>query len=294
MKRIIAILVSTVVLMSFVGCNMFKSNVNERKNIFGVFKEGQINTNEVHLLLYFPDGGGRYLIPEERLANIDKYIEETIAKEVLKGPIKSNPAWSFKGVKVLSVSGKDNVLSLNLSKEFKSALLSNNAMSRIQIYSIVNSLTELPGLNEVLFLCEGAKLSKINNIDFSVPLRRDRSFFNRDKHLLPNEVLKREMTLEKNGHWLNSYLLLSDADGNNYRKYYEAYLEEMKEVKDKGFLDTDFIVGSYKLDASGKKASVEVDFISKSVDNKNTIVNKVYFNTVKIEGVWMVDWLTKQ
>jgi hypothetical protein len=293
MKRTITILINIIVVITFCSCNMLKSNPNVKKNIFGVFKAEEINNNRVHLLLYFPDGNGKYLIPEDRLVGVDKYIEETIAKEVMKGPNSGNSKWQFSLVKVLSVSGKNNILTLNLSKNFKNILLSRN-INAIEIYSIVNSLTELPGLNGVLFVCEGAKLSKIKGIDFSVPIGRDRRFFNRDKHLLPNEVLKRQMTLEKNGHWLNSYLLMSDEEGNNYRKYHEAYYEEMEEMKEKGFLDTDFIIGKYKVDASGKKARVEASFISKSVDKKSTIVNKVYFNTVKIEGAWMVDWLTKQ
>lgn len=295
MKRIISILISIILIITFMGCNKEQSNNNEKKNIFGVFKEEGNNKDKIHLILYFPEAGGKYLIPEERLVSIDKYIEETIAKEVLKGPINNKKLSSqFMGVKVLSVSGKNNILTLNLSKDFRRILLLNKNVNEIGIYSIVNSLTELPGLKKVLFTCEGVGLTKIQGIDFSKPLKRERRFFNRAKGLLPNEVLKKEMTFEKNGEWMKSYLLMSDDENNSNRKYYEQYFQEMKEVKDKGFLEADFKVGNYKTDVSGNKAKVEVIFRTKNVDKKSETVNKVYFNTVKINDVWMVDWLTGQ
>lgn len=291
MKRIVSFFIILMLLVVSIGCAKLQKN----KSIFGVFKESQMSNEKVHLLLYFPDKPYKHLIAEERLASIDKYIEQTIAEEIMKGPVKDNSVpWVFRNIKVISVSGKNNVLTLNLSQDFIKALSLNINQNQIVIYSIVNSLTELPGVKLVLFKCEGNKLSKIGNIDFNKPFGRDRGFFNRDNKMKPSEVLKKEMTYEQRGKWLDSYLLMSDDESNPHRKYYEAYIQDMEEVKDKGFLNTDFTVGNYKIDASGNKAKVEVDFISYSVDKKNKTVNKVYFNTVKINDAWMVDWLTQQ
>lgn len=293
MKRVLSIFFIIIIAITLSGCQKSVNNEVNQKNIYGVFKEGKASTLKVHLLLYFPDKNHKYLVPEERLAQIDKYIESTIAEEIMKGANTGLAPWPLKGVKVLSVSGKGNILTLNLSSNFIKAI-SANIYRDILVYSIVNSLTELPGVKGVLFQSEGSSIGKIGDIDFSKPLKRDRSYFNRDKAMKPNEVLRREMNFEKNGKWLNAYVMMSDDENNPNRKYYEAYIQEMQEMKDKGFLDTDFNVGNYTIDPSGKKASVEVSFGSNNVDKNNSNVNKTHFNTVKVDGAWMVDWLTKQ
>jgi hypothetical protein len=69
---------------------------------------------------------------------------------------------------------------------------------------------------------------------------------------------------------------------------------EMEEVKQLGFTNQKFIVGEYTLDSTGAKARVRVDFYTLNPDGSKKIINTAYFNTVKIEGIWMVDWSTAQ
>ena len=158
----------------------------------------------------------------------------------------------------------------------------------------MNSLTELPGIKKVLIKSNGSLINIIAGIDFSKPFDRNRKLLNRDSKLKPNEVLQRQMNFEKMGKWLNSYLLMSDDENNKNRKYYDAYFQEMSEIKYNGFLNAEFWVGNYKLDTTGKKAIVEVNFGSNKVGEVSDQVKLTHFNTVKIEGVWMVDWLTQQ
>lgn len=295
MKRIISFFILLAfIVMQLSGCKSFEK-VDNLSKAMGVSKDLKNQSMKIHILLYFPDNKHKYLIPEERLVSIDESIEKTILEEVLKGSLhnKLNP-WLSKNTRIIGLTGKDNILTVNCSKEFINSFTINWASNVYIIYSIVNSLTELPGVKKIVFKLEGRSIRTIGGIDFSKPFERNRGLFNRDSKLRPNEVLQKEMSFEKLGRWFEAYLLMSDDSNDKSRKYYDAYLREMDEMKDNGFLNTDFYVGDYKLDTTGKKASVEVYFNSKSPGVNLNKDNLVHFNVVKIEDIWMVDWLTGQ
>ena len=54
---------------------------------------------------------------------------------------------------ILSVTAKDRVCYVDLSEEFLTPM--NNVTSQTVLYSIVNSLTELPGISKVQILING-------------------------------------------------------------------------------------------------------------------------------------------
>lgn len=292
MKRIIPFFIIVSLISCLMGCEGTQiSNANAAK----ILKTTGISDGKVHLLLYFPDETGRWLIPEDRLTTIDKFIEKTIAEEIIKGPLKSHGIPNIlKKVRVISVTGEKDTLILNMSKEFVKSISDEKKYARIVLYSLVNSLTELPGVKKVKFKCEGEVLKVINNIDFSNSFTRDRNVIKRDKSIAPDKVLQKEMTYEKNGEWLNSYLLMSDDENNMNRKYFQAYYEEMQDSKESGFLNVNFMVDGYKLENSGKRARVKVAFYREDDNKKKVPTSVVYFNCVNIEGAWMVDWTHAQ
>lgn len=292
MKRIISFLIMSLLIFSLAGCKPAQKNNKMIKNTFGVLKSA---SQSVHLILYFPDKNGNFLSAEGRVAEIHKSIEQTIAEEVIKGPAAVGHRPSVdKGIRVISVGGDKDILALNLSKGFLKSLSEGRKKAEEAVYSIVNSITELPGIRGVLFKVEGKTPSKTYDLDFNKPFERNRKLLNRKRGLTPAEVLKKEMTLEKLGKWLESYQMMSDDGNDKNRKYYEAYLSEMEEMKEKGFLDVDFKVGGYMVDKTGKKARVMVTFYKKDQDGKLESINTAYFNCVNIDGVWMVDWITTQ
>jgi hypothetical protein len=295
MKRFISFSIILILFIAILACGKTQNKVSSLNRVFDISQNQHEQINKVHLLLYFPDNKSNYLIPEDRLVIINESIEKTIVEELIRGSSNRNiNQWLLKNIKVIDLSGKANVLTVNFSRGFIKSFSYSKTSNLAIVYSIVNSLTELPGVKKVLFKSEGIPIGIVSGIEFDKPFERNRKLFSRDNKLKPNEVLQREMNYEKAGKWLNSYLLMSDDENNKSRKYYDAYIQEMLEMQYNGFLNTNFWVGSYKLDATGGKASVEVNFNSNKAGEKTDQVKVAHFNTVKIENVWMVDWLTEQ
>lgn len=272
MKRF-AIILFTLLFLS--GCFL--------KSEKGIIKK---ETKNVRLILYFPTEDYKHLLAEERTAILKNPSERTVVEEILSG--------SEKGIKplkarLLSIAKEKGIVTLNFSGEFI------NDIKRINIYSIVNSLTEIPGVKGVFFKIDGKPIVGLyNGVDFKNPLKKDRSYFFREKGLSPSEVLKRQMDFEARGMWLEAYLLMSDDENNSDKKYYNEYVIEMEEVKALGFLNIDYEVGKFTIDSSGKSAAVNVDFYTRDSNGERVLQNSAKFKLVMIDGIWMVDWLTCQ
>lgn len=260
----------------------------------GIKNETRVTTEEmqnknVRVIVYFPYKDLSKLISEERTVPFKNSIEETVVNTLVSGSEKGNVPSIPKGTRVISLSRKNKNVTLNLSKEF---LKNINTGS---IYSIANSLTEIPGIKGVILKVEGKPINMtIGGINLKNPIKRNRKLLARNPNLNPKEVLKNQMDLEAKGRWFEAYLLMSDDQNNPDRKYYNEYAAEMDEIKMLGFLNPDFEVGDYTVDRTGLKASVNVSFYTRDSSGKRVLANIARFNTVKIEEVWRVDWLTSQ
>lgn len=279
MKRTAFILLTLFFFIS--GCRGFR---NEK----GVATEEMQNKN-VRVIVYFPDKEFSKLVPEERTVPFKNTVEETVVNTLISGSIKGSMQSIPKGTRIISLSRNNGNITLNLSKEFLKSLNS------VSIYSIVDSLTEIPGIKGVILKSEGKPINmKMDGINLKNPIKRNRKLLARNPNLNPREVLKKQMGLEAEGKWFEAYLLMSDDENNPDRKYYNEYAAEMDEIRTLGFLNTDFEVGDYTVDRAGSKASVKVNFYTRDSLGKRVLANSVRFNTVKIDGVWLVDWLTSQ
>lgn len=111
--------------------------------------------------LYFANVAGDALLEVHRnvVYNGNISTEQQVVEELIKGPMRDdqiekeayptiNPA-----VKILSVTLKDRVCYVNLSKDFLTSTYQIN--SQVALYSIVNSLVELSGVNKVQISIEG-------------------------------------------------------------------------------------------------------------------------------------------
>lgn len=114
---------------------------------------------QARISLYFANEDGTGLVKESRdvvySTNISK--ERLVLDELLKGPNKEGNLATISGErKVISVTTKDGVCYVNLSeKPIDSVSLFSNISEELTLYSIVNSLCELPGINKVSISIEG-------------------------------------------------------------------------------------------------------------------------------------------
>jgi len=134
---------------------------------------------QVTLTLYFGDTNAEYLSQEVR--TVDKGAEPyeaVLVEELIKGPqaqglVKTIPPEA----KLIDVRVVDGTAFVNFSREFQTKHWGGSAGELLTIYSVVNTLTEEPGIEQVQFLIEGDKLESLaGHMDIQEPLRRDDSF----------------------------------------------------------------------------------------------------------------------
>lgn len=131
--------------------------------------------------LYFSDNEAMYLVGEEReiIVSEKDSVEELVVKELLKGPV-SEHLWDTipDGTRLISVSTKDGICTVDFSSEFVDNSPGGTTSERMAIYSVVNTLTELEGVQKVQFLIEGKKREIYTHAIFNEPFSRDESILN--------------------------------------------------------------------------------------------------------------------
>ncbi len=117
----------------------------------------EINTYTMTTLqLYFANEKGDRLVGErvEVHYSSNMSVEKLVVEQLIKGPIteKAYPAIPPE-TKIVSVSTKDGICYVNLDKGFLGQ--GYDVLEMVPVYSIVNSLTELPGISKVQILING-------------------------------------------------------------------------------------------------------------------------------------------
>lgn len=130
------------------------------------------------LILYFPDNQAEYLVEEARtVALIDNSVEKTVVTELVKGTQNKDLMSTIPAeTKVISVETKDGICFVNLSSEFITKHSQGSTAEVFTVYSIVNSLTELPGVNRVQFLIEGKKAEVLKHMLLDSPFTRSEEY----------------------------------------------------------------------------------------------------------------------
>lgn len=98
--------------------------------------------------------------------------EKIVLRQLISGPIEKGmqPVLSEKA-EVRTVSVRDNVCTVDLSKEFLNKL--PEVSEEVVVYSIVNTLAELPGIYQVQFLVEGKQEKLYEKIDLTQVFERN-------------------------------------------------------------------------------------------------------------------------
>lgn len=119
----------------------------------------EINAYELaRVKLYFANSDGTRLIASyrEKRYSTNTPMERFVVEELIAGPSEKveglyptvNP-----GTRIISIMTKDNTCYVNLDGSFLTVV--NNVPTEVSIYSIVNSLIELSGINKVQILING-------------------------------------------------------------------------------------------------------------------------------------------
>jgi len=123
----------------------------------------EINSYEmVRLTLYFADGDGELLKKASRTVEYNSNIsmEKLVVEQLIAGPAGEdlyatiNPETS-----VINVTLKDGICYVNLDSHFLTVV--SGVKPEIAIYSIVNSLAELPNVNKVQISVEGVENAQL-------------------------------------------------------------------------------------------------------------------------------------
>jgi len=113
---------------------------------------------KTELVLYFANEAGDKLVEEKRevMRNTNTSVEKLIVEQLIEGPKQAGRFATIpKDVKLLNVSVSESVCSINLDSTFLSNTL--EVQDYIPIYSIVNSLSELPTVSRVQIRINGSQ-----------------------------------------------------------------------------------------------------------------------------------------
>lgn len=156
---------------------------------------------EKQLTLYYADSANSFLEKERHLLTIgqDKQLAEYVIDELIRGPQNDNLRETLpKGTKLLSVEVKKNLCIVDLSKEFWLNKPVTASGERTAVYSIVNSITELTGIEAVQILVEGEKIDKYYLMSLNEPLLRDEDIVWQKNPDLSESVFTLYMAVNRN------------------------------------------------------------------------------------------------
>ncbi len=132
----------------------------------------------VNQKLYLPSADNRYLIA--KIITYQRYNNENAAEKVismlLEGDEESGSSLEFPANTILySVIEENGIVYLDFSEEFND-FGTDPERAKIMIYSLVDSLTELPGINGVRFLINGYSAGTYAGINLDETVTHDLSY----------------------------------------------------------------------------------------------------------------------
>jgi len=131
---------------------------------------------ELDINIYFSDAQGEFLIGEKRHVEGNDIVI-AVANELIKGPTLPNIYGTIPdGTIVRNGEVVSGIANINFSRELVVNHVEGAAAETMTVYSIVNTLTGIPGVNAVQIFVEGVKIKSIDgHIDISMPLMRNES-----------------------------------------------------------------------------------------------------------------------
>ncbi len=136
----------------------------------------------ISLKLYFIDKTSNKLVLEQRsniYANPNITREYYIVDELIKGTTTEGSYSAIpKGTKLINVETDNSICYVNLSSDFVSKQPNDEAMNRLSVYQLVNSLTLLDNVDAVQIFIDSKKVEGFKNgVDLSESLQAN-DFYN--------------------------------------------------------------------------------------------------------------------
>jgi germination protein M len=141
---------------------------------------------EEEITLYFPDSAMKALAAEKRQLTVasTKPLEQYVIEELFKGTQAAaggtdgneNKQLMPEGTRLNSVKTEKGLCVVDFSEEFYKNRPLTSAEERLLLYSIVNSLTQLEGIDRVQITVGGEILPLYTYIDIGKPLTRAEEF----------------------------------------------------------------------------------------------------------------------
>lgn len=130
--------------------------------------------SEVRLYFPRPEAGDIAFEYHSVTLNEDISSERSVMDELLRGPESDalSPALP-EGTVLLSISPRDGVCSVSLSESFLVSCSETPEMAQLWVYSVVNSLVSLSGIDSVQILIEGKKSPEAGGFDISEPFEQN-------------------------------------------------------------------------------------------------------------------------
>lgn len=135
-----------------------------------------IEEQEESIKIYFADSNDRYLMGDQRSVVLSENESAAvyIMQQLIAGPTDEQLQPTIpEGTELLSVTQEGTLCTVDLSAEFRENVPKTEQEERMTVYSIVNSLTELEGIDQVLILCEGQSIGIYRYLDLSEPFVRN-------------------------------------------------------------------------------------------------------------------------
>lgn len=192
--RFMAILLIAVVLSSLVACSRARRGASPpTPGPAANAPQAPLAPSQRRVTIYLahqvPGGlpGEFALAPVERVLAPTDSLDLACLQALAEGPTKEEEASGFvatlpPGTRVLSVTREGGVVTANFSHELRDNFQGGGEWEEVVLYSIVNTLTEMEGVESVRVLIDNAPVESIGgHLAADEPLRRNNEIIARGK-----------------------------------------------------------------------------------------------------------------
>jgi len=140
--------------------------------------------DNIEVTLYFLDEDGDKLVTETRSATVmisDRIVDRIMAMLIAGPQDKSHKASIPEGTVVNEVLLRNGVCYVDVNEAFVKNQVAGETTESLTIYSIVNSLTQIYGVNSVQFLIDGQQKEYYkSNVKINTPLKANMDWVDKD------------------------------------------------------------------------------------------------------------------